>query len=201
MFNDMTIHDFDMARYVTGSEVVHEIEQAWKKREVSETSEVPALLRERLLARLDDRELVARCDQAVAALDAAGAELDAAEIEQIENLVNVQVLENTEITTEALPMDEAKSRGAIGIFEEKYGDEVRVISFGDFSTELCGGTHAAASGEMLWAAPLCRIALSFGSTNSSSSSKIFPSAASSRTRSIGMRVSGRISFSTSNLLT
>ena len=52
------------------------------------------------------------------------------EIEQIENLVNASVLENTEITTDALPMDEAKRRGAIGIFEEKYGEVVRMLTIG-----------------------------------------------------------------------
>jgi len=73
--------------------------------------------------------------------------LEAAQIEQIENLVNARVLENTEITTEALPMDEAKERGAIGIFEEKYGDVVRMLSIGP-SLELCGGTHAYRTGDI-----------------------------------------------------
>ena len=73
--------------------------------------------------------------------------LEAAEIEEIENLVNAQVLENTEITTEALPMDEAKRRGAIGIFEEKYGDVVRMLTIGP-SRELCGGTHAYRTGDI-----------------------------------------------------
>ena len=73
--------------------------------------------------------------------------LEATEIEQIENLVNVRVLENTEITTEALPMDEAKNRGAIGIFEEKYGDVVRMLAIGP-SLELCGGTHAHRTGDI-----------------------------------------------------
>jgi alanyl-tRNA synthetase len=73
--------------------------------------------------------------------------LEADEIEQIENLVNARVLENTEITTEALPMDEAKARGAIGIFEEKYGDVVRMLTIGP-SLELCGGTHAYRTGDI-----------------------------------------------------
>jgi alanyl-tRNA synthetase len=73
--------------------------------------------------------------------------LEAAEIEQIENLVNACVLENTDITTEALPMDEAKARGAIGIFEEKYGDVVRMLAIGP-SLELCGGTHAYRTGDI-----------------------------------------------------
>ena len=73
--------------------------------------------------------------------------LEAAEIERIENLVNARVLENTDITTEALPMDEAMERGAIGIFEEKYGDVVRMLTIGP-SLELCGGTHAARTGDI-----------------------------------------------------
>jgi alanyl-tRNA synthetase len=73
--------------------------------------------------------------------------LTAAEMEKIENLVNARVLENTEITTEALPMDEAKERGAIGIFEEKYGDVVRMLRIGP-SLELCGGTHAHRTGDI-----------------------------------------------------
>ena len=73
--------------------------------------------------------------------------LEAVEIDQIENLVNERVLENTVITTEALPMDEAKARGAIGIFEEKYGDVVRMLAIGP-SLELCGGTHAYRTGDI-----------------------------------------------------
>jgi alanyl-tRNA synthetase len=73
--------------------------------------------------------------------------LDAAEIERIEDLVNVRVLENTEITTDALSMDEAKKRGAIGIFEEKYGNVVRMLTIGP-SLELCGGTHAIRTGDI-----------------------------------------------------
>jgi alanyl-tRNA synthetase len=73
--------------------------------------------------------------------------LTAAEIDQIEDLVNHVVLTNTEITTEALPMDEAKRRGAIGIFEEKYGEVVRMLTIGP-SLELCGGTHAHRTGDI-----------------------------------------------------
>ena len=70
-----------------------------------------------------------------------------AEIEQIENLVNARVLDNTEITTETLPIEEAKERGAIGIFEEKYGNVVRMLRIGP-SLELCGGTHAQRTGDI-----------------------------------------------------
>ena len=73
--------------------------------------------------------------------------LEASEIQQIEDLVNACVLENTEITTEALAMDDAKARGAIGIFEEKYGEVVRMLTIGP-SLELCGGTHARRTGDI-----------------------------------------------------
>jgi alanyl-tRNA synthetase len=73
--------------------------------------------------------------------------LETAELAQIEDLVNGRVLENTEITTEALAMDAAKARGAIGIFEEKYGDVVRMLTIGP-SLELCGGTHAQRTGDI-----------------------------------------------------
>jgi alanyl-tRNA synthetase len=69
------------------------------------------------------------------------------EIARIEDLVNGAVLENAAITTDELPMDEAKSRGAIGIFEEKYGAEVRMLTIGP-SIELCGGTHASRTGDI-----------------------------------------------------
>jgi len=73
--------------------------------------------------------------------------LEASEVDAIENLVNARVLENTPIATEALSMHEAKSRGAIGIFEEKYGDVVRMLTIGP-SLELCGGTHARRTGDI-----------------------------------------------------
>jgi alanyl-tRNA synthetase len=69
------------------------------------------------------------------------------EIRRIEDLVNHAVLDNSAITTDVLAMDEAKARGAIGIFEEKYGDVVRVLSIGP-SMELCGGTHARRTGDI-----------------------------------------------------
>ena len=73
--------------------------------------------------------------------------LEPSEIKRIEDLVNACVLENTEITTDALAMDEAKARGAIGIFEEKYGEVVRMLTIGP-SLELCGGTHARRTGDI-----------------------------------------------------
>ncbi len=73
--------------------------------------------------------------------------LTADEISRIEDIVNQAVLANDAITTDVLAMDDAKKRGAIGIFEEKYGDVVRVLSIGP-SMELCGGTHARRTGDI-----------------------------------------------------
>jgi alanyl-tRNA synthetase len=69
------------------------------------------------------------------------------EISQIEDLVNERTLANHAVTTDVLNMDEARKRGAMMIFEEKYGDVVRMLTMGD-SVELCGGTHARATGDI-----------------------------------------------------
>jgi alanyl-tRNA synthetase len=69
------------------------------------------------------------------------------EIRQIEDLVNERTLNNYPVQTDVLNMDEARKRGAMMIFEEKYGDVVRMLSMGD-SVELCGGTHARATGDI-----------------------------------------------------
>ncbi|WP_437573701.1 alanine--tRNA ligase [Sorangium sp. So ce887] len=70
------------------------------------------------------------------------------EIAQIEDLVNEKVLTNARVTTEILPMDEARRRGAMAIFEEKYGDTVRMLTMTPEVVELCGGTHARALGDI-----------------------------------------------------
>ena len=72
------------------------------------------------------------------------------ELQQIETIVNQQVLANTPVKTYVdVPIDEAiNDYGAMALFGEKYGDFVRVVKIGDFSTELCGGTHINATGEI-----------------------------------------------------
>ncbi|MCI5614870.1 MAG: alanine--tRNA ligase, partial [Clostridia bacterium] len=63
------------------------------------------------------------------------------QLNQVEVMVNDAILEGMDITTEELPVAEAKARGAVATFGEKYGQTVRVVTMGDFSMELCGGTH------------------------------------------------------------
>jgi alanyl-tRNA synthetase len=69
------------------------------------------------------------------------------EIQQLEDLVNERTLANYPVTTDVLSMEDARKRGAMMIFEEKYGDVVRMLTMGD-SIELCGGTHARATGDI-----------------------------------------------------
>jgi alanyl-tRNA synthetase len=73
---------------------------------------------------------------------------DSAELEEIERLINDQILRNAEVSTAVLPLERAIAAGAMALFGEKYGDEVRVVSVADFSKELCGGTHVARTGDI-----------------------------------------------------
>lgn len=70
------------------------------------------------------------------------------EIKEVENLVNFEILKAIPAKTEILELSEAKKSGAIALFGEKYANKVRVLSFGDFSKELCGGTHVKNSSEI-----------------------------------------------------
>jgi alanyl-tRNA synthetase len=74
--------------------------------------------------------------------------LTAEQADEVERLVNARVLENAGRTTRVRPFAEAVSSGAIAFFGDKYGEDVRVVSFGDFSAELCGGTHVSATAEI-----------------------------------------------------
>lgn len=70
------------------------------------------------------------------------------EIRAVEDLVNAQIRRNLAIETNIMDIDAARASGAMALFGEKYDDRVRVLRMGDFSTELCGGTHAARTGDI-----------------------------------------------------
>jgi len=70
------------------------------------------------------------------------------QIRIVEDLVNQQIRRNLPVQTEVMALDDAKEKGAMALFGEKYDDNVRVLTMGDFSTELCGGTHASRTGDI-----------------------------------------------------
>ena len=71
------------------------------------------------------------------------------QIRRIEYIVNAEVLKNTQVMTDVMSMEEAKAKGAMALFGEKYGEQVRVVSIGgEFSVELCGGTHVSRTGDI-----------------------------------------------------
>ncbi|WP_172730965.1 alanine--tRNA ligase [Pluralibacter gergoviae] len=74
--------------------------------------------------------------------------MKSAEIRAVEDMVNAQIRRNLPIETNIMDLEAAKAKGAMALFGEKYEDRVRVLSMGDFSTELCGGTHASRTGDI-----------------------------------------------------
>ncbi|PNK65253.1 MULTISPECIES: alanine--tRNA ligase [Pantoea] len=70
------------------------------------------------------------------------------ELHQVEEIVNAQIRRNLPVETEVMDIDAAKGKGAMALFGEKYDQRVRVLTMGDFSIELCGGTHAARTGDI-----------------------------------------------------
>ncbi len=76
------------------------------------------------------------------------AAVDRAELTEIEQIVNEQIRANTAVQTDILPIEQALATGAMALFGEKYGDEVRVVSIPGFSKELCGGTHVSRAGDI-----------------------------------------------------
>jgi len=70
------------------------------------------------------------------------------ELEKIENLANTVIRRNVPVVTQVLPIEEAMKTGATAVFDEKYGERVRVVQMGDFSMELCGGTHIQRTGDI-----------------------------------------------------
>ncbi|MEQ4936375.1 alanine--tRNA ligase [Proteus terrae] len=70
------------------------------------------------------------------------------QLRQIEDIVNAQIRLNSPVVTELMDLEDAKEKGAMALFGEKYDERVRVLTMGDFSTELCGGTHASRTGDI-----------------------------------------------------
>ncbi|WP_368932961.1 alanine--tRNA ligase [Citrobacter sp. RHB21-C01] len=70
------------------------------------------------------------------------------EIRAVEDLVNAQIRRNLPVETNVMDLEAARAKGAMALFGEKYDERVRVLSMGDFSTELCGGTHASRTGDI-----------------------------------------------------
>ncbi len=70
------------------------------------------------------------------------------QLKALEDIVNAEIRKNSEVETEETDIETAKQKGAMALFGEKYGDNVRVLSMGDFSVELCGGIHANRTGDI-----------------------------------------------------
>ena len=70
------------------------------------------------------------------------------QLDEIEAIVNEEIIKNSAVVTEEKDVEEATASGAMALFGEKYGEKVRVVTMGDFSMELCGGTHARATGDI-----------------------------------------------------
>ena len=76
------------------------------------------------------------------------AAVEPGELEEIERIVNREILVNTPVETDVMDLNQAVQTGAMALFGEKYGDKVRVVQVGDFSKELCGGTHVSRTGDI-----------------------------------------------------
>ena len=70
------------------------------------------------------------------------------QLQQVEDIVNEQIKRDLPVTCEEMTLEEAKESGAMGLFENKYGDKVKVYTIGDFSKEICGGPHVSHTGEL-----------------------------------------------------
>src|SRR3989338_3194271 len=84
------------------------------------------------------------------------------DIEKVESLINEKILENNKTVTNVINYQDALKKGAMAIFEEKYGDRVRCVQLGDYSKELCGGTHAFSTGDIKFFKILSDTAIGYG---------------------------------------
>ena len=71
------------------------------------------------------------------------------EITETERLVNEEIRKSEEVVCEEMPIEEARARGAMGLFGDKYGEKVRVYTMGPYSKEICGGPHASNTGDLV----------------------------------------------------
>ena len=76
------------------------------------------------------------------------AKIEDEEMEKVENIANEYIRKNLPVGTEVLPIEEAMKTGATAVFDERYGERVRIVKMGDFSMELCGGTHVLRTGDI-----------------------------------------------------
>jgi alanyl-tRNA synthetase len=76
------------------------------------------------------------------------ASLSSDEIQAVEDLVNAEIQKNQPVVTQVMDFEKARATGAMALFDEKYGDTVRLVQIGDFSKELCGGTHTSRTGDL-----------------------------------------------------
>ena len=74
--------------------------------------------------------------------------MTAEEIQKVEDLVNEVIAQNLPVVMKEISLEEAKAQGFTGLFESKYGERVKTYTIGDFSKEICGGPHAATTGEL-----------------------------------------------------
>lgn len=133
-----------------GDEVVAEIDNARRsaiKRNHSATHLVHAALRNILGEHVTQKGSLVTADRLRFDFSHFAA-LSADEIASIEQQVNEQIVANHELKTALMPIEEAKQAGAMALFGEKYDDDVRVVRMGDYSMELCGGTHVNRTGDI-----------------------------------------------------
>jgi len=139
-----------MGAVVTGEEIRAEVDEARRQStrlNHSATHLLHAALREVLGTHVEQKGSLVEPERLRFDFSHGGA-VSAEELQTIERLVNAQIRANHAVETEVCGYQQALERGAVALFGEKYGDEVRVLRMSDFSVELCGGTHAGRTGDI-----------------------------------------------------